>query len=234
MFIGGAWTEGQGRITIPSKWCPMAPRAPTLPSLHYLGLVDQGGVRTDHGGAGLAFGPQGAVSLQVAGAVRLGHLGAVGLAVLVVGMLLTGGTAQTLVHFVLVVRHRRVAAAQRRLLVVLGDASRPRAAVRRHDGAAVQLPDDLGGLHQLEGRRQEGRVETGFLLGRHAPPVIWPVELAGWIAMLTPRDDKLVLMMPSTLRGMLSSVCNDTELRVRRVTGRRRKSNFLSNSLVDE
>lgn len=46
----------------------------------------------------------------------------------------------------------------------------------------------------------------------------------------------LVLMVPSALRGMLSSVCNDTEQRVGSDVSRGGKEsrNFLSNSLVDE
>lgn len=119
--------------------------------LDYLGLVDGGGVRADHSWLGQERGPQRAVRLLVGlHAVGLGHLRAVCLTVLVVGMLLTGGAPQAFVHLVLVVRHRRVAAPQRRALVALGDASCPRAPLGRDDDAAVQLPQDI---RRLEDRK---------------------------------------------------------------------------------
>lgn len=93
--------------------------------LNYLGLVDQGGVGTEHSGAWPGFGSERAVSLLVARAVSLGHMGAVGLAVLVVGVLLTGRTPQTFILFILVICHWWVVAAHRRVLVILGDTSRP-------------------------------------------------------------------------------------------------------------
>lgn len=91
--------------------------------LNDLGLVDEGGVGADHSGTQPGFGSQRAVRLRVAlCALRVRHLGAVGLAVLVVRMLLTGRTPETFVHFILIIRQRRVVAALRRVLMTLGDA----------------------------------------------------------------------------------------------------------------
>lgn len=146
------------------KWSFSVLEQPPVVPLHYLGLVDGGGMWADHSGARPRFGPDRAVSLLISWhTVSLGHLGAVGLAVLVVGMLLAGRSPQTLIHLVLVVCHRWVAAAQRGALVVLGDASQLRAPICRDDGRAVQLPY-VSGLYNWEGRRREGRVQTGLLL----------------------------------------------------------------------
>lgn len=61
--------------------------------LNYLCLVDGGGVGADPGGFWVDFGPQCAISLLIVShAAGLGHVGAVGLAVLVVWVLLTGRT----------------------------------------------------------------------------------------------------------------------------------------------
>lgn len=100
--------------------------------------MNGGGVWTDPAGFGVEFGPQCTISLLIAAhAAGLGHVGAVGLAVLVVGVLLTGGTTQTLVDLVLVVRRRRVAAAQRRVLAWLGGAPLLGIRIPRDDGAAI-------------------------------------------------------------------------------------------------
>lgn len=100
--------------------------------LNYLGLVYQGGV-----GARPGLGSEGAISLLIACIVSLGHLGAVGLAVLVIRVLLTGRTPQAFIHFILVICYWRVAAAQRRVLVNLGDTSCPGTPVCWDDGAAI-------------------------------------------------------------------------------------------------
>lgn len=121
---------------------------------------------TDHGGARSGFGPQRAVSLLVACAVRLRHMRAVGLAVLVVRMLLAGWTPQTFIHFILIVRHWWIVADDGRVLVIFGDASRPRASIYWRGGAAIELPHDLSGLLHGEARRCERRVETSFLQQR--------------------------------------------------------------------
>lgn len=124
-------------------------------------------MRTAHSGAGPGFGSERAVSLLIAHTVSLGHLGAVGLAVLVIRMLLTGGTPQTFIHFILVICHRWVVAAQRLVQVALGDTSWPRAPICWDDGAAVSLSYYLSGLYDWEGYRRERRVETSFLLQGH-------------------------------------------------------------------
>lgn len=106
--------------------------------LNNLGLVDYGGVGTDQIGAWSGFGPDGAISLlKAACTVSLGHLGAVGLAVLVIRMLLTGRTPQTFIHFILIICHWRVAAAQRWVLVIFGDTSWPWAPVCWDNGTAI-------------------------------------------------------------------------------------------------
>lgn len=98
-------------------------------------------MRADHSGLGQDRRPQRAVGPQVGlHAVDLGHLRAVCLAVLVVGVLLTGGAPQAFVHLVLVVRHRWVAAAQRGALMALGETSCPRVPIGRDSDAAVKLP----------------------------------------------------------------------------------------------
>lgn len=127
--------------------------------------MDGGGVWTDLARFRVEFGPQRAISLLIAAhAAGLGHVGAVGLAVLVVLVLLTGGTAQTLVDLVLVVRRRRVAAAQRRVLVRLGGASLLRIRIPRDDGPAVQMLEQLSGVEDRERRRHQRRTETRLLL----------------------------------------------------------------------
>lgn len=106
--------------------------------LNYLGLVDGGGMWTDHGGARPGFGPECSVSPSIVlCAVSLRHLGAVGLTVLVIRVLLTGKTPQTFIYFILIICHRWVAAGQRRLLVILGDTSWPRTRICGDDGSAV-------------------------------------------------------------------------------------------------
>lgn len=103
--------------------------------------MDGGGVRADHSRLGQDRGPQRAVGpLEGLHAVGLGHMRAVCLAVLVVGVLLTGGAPQAFVHLVLVVRHRWVAAAERSARMALGEASCPRTPVGRDGDAAVKLP----------------------------------------------------------------------------------------------
>lgn len=109
--------------------------------LNYLGLVDGGGVRADHCRLGQDGRPQRAVRPPVRlHAVGLGHLRAVCLAVLVIRVLLTGGAPQAFIHLVLVVSHRRVAAAQRSALMALGETSCPRTPIGRDGDAAVKLP----------------------------------------------------------------------------------------------
>lgn len=101
-------------------------------------------MRADHSGLGLQFGPERAISLLIMPhTVSLRHLGAVCLTVLVVGVLLTGRTAQAFINLILVVRHRWVAAAQRRIVVTLGDTSCSRTPVRWDDGATIQLSQNL-------------------------------------------------------------------------------------------
>lgn len=127
--------------------------------------MDGGGVWTNPAGFRVEFGPQCTISLLIAPhAAGLGHVGAVGLAVLVVGVLLTGGTTQTLIYLVLIVRRRRVAAAQRWVLACLGGAPLLRIRIPRDDGAAVQVLEHLGGVEYRERRRHQRRVETGLLL----------------------------------------------------------------------
>lgn len=120
---------------------------------------------TDPAGFWVEFRPQRTISLLVAAhAAGLGHVGAVGLAVLVVGILLTGGTTQTLVHLVLVVHRRRVAAAQRWVLACHGGAPLLRIRIPRDDGAAVQVLEHLGGVEDREWRRHQRWVETRLML----------------------------------------------------------------------
>lgn len=115
--------------------------------LNYLGLVDQRGMGAEHRVALLGFRPECAISLPVACAESLGHLGAVCLAVPVIRMLPTGGTPQTFIFLILVVCYRWEVAAQRRLLVTLGDASWPWTPVCRENGAAVELSYILSGRY---------------------------------------------------------------------------------------
>lgn len=115
-----------------------------------MGLVDVGCMGTDHVGVG--FGPECAISLLIAPCtVSLGPLRAVGLAVLIIRMLLTGWTAQTFIHFILIIRYWWIVAAHRRGLVILGNASGPRTPVCWDEGAAISLSHDLSGLHHWEG-----------------------------------------------------------------------------------
>lgn len=96
--------------------------------LNYLGLVDLGGMGTDQIGVG--FGPECAISLLIAPrTVSLGPLRAVGLAVLVIRVLLTGWTSQTFIHFILIICHWWIVAAHGRGLVIPGDTSGPRTPV---------------------------------------------------------------------------------------------------------
>lgn len=106
--------------------------------LNYLGLVDQGGMGANHSGARPGFGSECAIRLLIARTVSFRHLGAVGLAVLVIGMLLAGGTPQTFIHFILIICYWRVVAAQRRVLrVTFGDTSWSRTPLCWENGAAV-------------------------------------------------------------------------------------------------
>lgn len=92
--------------------------------LNYLGLVDGGGMWIDHSGLWPWFGSECAISLLIVShAVSLRHLGAVGLTVLVIRVLLTGRTPQTFIYFILIICHWWVAAAQGRVLMILGDTS---------------------------------------------------------------------------------------------------------------
>lgn len=105
--------------------------------LNYLCLVDGGGMWTDPSGVRLGFGSQCAISLLiVSDAVRRGHLGAVGLTVLVIRMLLAGRTPQTFINFILIVRHWWVAAGQRRMLPDLAHTSLLWSPICWDDGAA--------------------------------------------------------------------------------------------------
>lgn len=102
--------------------------------------MDGGGVWTDPAGFRVECGPQCTISLLIAAhAAGLRHVGAVGLAVLVIGVLLTGGTTQTLIDLVLVVCRRRVAAPKRWVLACLGGVPLLRIRIPRDNGAAVQV-----------------------------------------------------------------------------------------------
>lgn len=86
--------------------------------------MDGGGMWIDHSGLRSRFGSECAISLLVVSdAVSLRHLGAGGFAVLVIGVLLAGGPPQTFIYLILIICHGWVAAAQWRVLVILGDAS---------------------------------------------------------------------------------------------------------------
>lgn len=133
--------------------------------------MDGGGVGAEPAGFRMDFGPQCAVSLLVVlHAADLGHVGAVGLTVLVVGVLLTGGTTQPLVDLVLVVHRRWVAAVKRRVLAGLGRAPLLQISIPRDDGAAIQVFEHLRGVEDGQRRGQQGRVEVRLLLqgqGQH-------------------------------------------------------------------
>ena len=109
--------------------------------------MDGGGVWTDPTGFRVDFGPQCTISLLIAAhAAGLRHVGAVGLAVLIVVVLLTGWTTQTLINLILIVRRRWVAAAQRRVLACYGGTPLLRIRIPRDDGAAIQVLQYLGGV----------------------------------------------------------------------------------------
>lgn len=139
--------------------------------LNYLCLVDGGGMWTNPAGFRVDFGPQCAISLLVVShAAGLGHVGAVSLAVLVVGVLLTGGTTQALVDLVLIICRRRVATAKRWVVAGLGHAPLLQISIRRDDGTAVQVFEHLSGVEDRHRRRHQGWMETRLLLqgqGRH-------------------------------------------------------------------
>lgn len=117
--------------------------------------MDGGSVWADPAGFRVEFGPQCTISLPIAAhAAGFGHRGAVGLAVLVVGILLTSRTPQTLINLVLVVRGCWVAAAQWRLLAHLGGAPLLRIRIPRDDGATVEVLEHLGGVEHRERRWQ--------------------------------------------------------------------------------
>lgn len=133
-------------------------------SLHNLSLVNKWGMGTHYGRAWPGLWSQCAINLLIPSTVSLGHLRAVGFAV--VWMLLASRPTQTFIHLILIVCYWRIVAAQRRVLMVFGDTPRPWTAIYRHDSVAIELPDDLSGLDHWEGCGSEGRVESSFLLQR--------------------------------------------------------------------
>lgn len=86
--------------------------------------MDGGGMWIDHSGVWSRFGSECAISLLVVSdAVSLRHPGAGGFTVLVIRVLLAGRPPQTFIYLILIIRHGWVAAAQRRVLMILGDTS---------------------------------------------------------------------------------------------------------------
>lgn len=164
--------------------------------LNYLCLVDRGGVGTDPAGFRVNFGPQCAISLRIMShAAGLGHVGAVGLTVLVIGVLLTCRTTQSLVDFVLVVHRRWVAAVKRRVLAGLGRAPLLQISIPRDDGAAIQVFEHLRGVEDGHRRGHQGRVEARLLLqgqGRHHQQEITQ-RLMGWLRCIPEVEVRLQL-----------------------------------------
>lgn len=186
--------------------------------LNYLCLVDGGGVGTDPAGFRVDFGPQCAISLLIVShAEGLGHVGAVGLTVLVVGVLLTGGTTQSLVDLVLVVHRRCVAAVKRRVLAGLGRAPLLQISIPRDDGAAIQVFEYLGGVEDGHRRGQQGRVEARLLLqgqGRHHRPEITQ-RIMKWLRCVPEFGEVKLQLAPEQKKNRLTkdmvlSLTNDS------------------------